>query len=49
LDHALDEVQSGWQQAMDKDFQRADELRNQLQAMGVSVIDGPTGTRWKRV
>jgi cysteinyl-tRNA synthetase len=30
----------------EKDFTRADALRQQLQLMGVQVIDTPTGTRW---
>jgi cysteinyl-tRNA synthetase len=32
----------------ERDFRRADALRQQLQAMGVELIDGPAGTRWKR-
>ena len=31
-----------------KDFARADALREQLQARGVQLADGPAGTRWKR-
>jgi cysteinyl-tRNA synthetase len=31
-----------------KDFQRADALREQLQTMGVELIDGPAGTRWTK-
>jgi cysteinyl-tRNA synthetase len=30
-----------------KDFKRSDELRNQLLAMGVELLDGPSGTEWK--
>lgn len=30
-----------------RDFARADELRDQLAAMGVSIEDGPDGTRWR--
>jgi cysteinyl-tRNA synthetase len=32
----------------EKDFQRADALRQQLQSMGVQLIDTPSGTRWKK-
>lgn len=30
-----------------KDFARADELRKELTAMGVEVLDSPTGSTWK--
>lgn len=30
-----------------KDFQRADAIRDQLQSMGVELMDGPGGTTWK--
>jgi cysteinyl-tRNA synthetase len=32
----------------EKDFQRADALRDQLQSLGVQLADGRSGTRWKR-
>jgi len=32
----------------DNDFQRADELRDQLRGMGVELVDGPAGTRWRK-
>ncbi|HSH43159.1 MAG TPA: cysteine--tRNA ligase [Arenicellales bacterium] len=32
----------------DKDFARADELRDQLKEMGVEIEDGPDGTRWRK-
>jgi cysteinyl-tRNA synthetase len=31
-----------------KDFARADALREQLQALGVRLVDRPSGTSWKR-
>ncbi len=31
----------------DKDFARADAIRDQLHAMGVELMDGPGGTTWK--
>jgi cysteinyl-tRNA synthetase len=30
-----------------KDFRRSDELRDQLHAKGVELLDGPSGTEWK--
>jgi len=32
----------------EKDFARADEIRDQLQAMGITLEDVATGTRWRR-
>lgn len=31
-----------------KDFERADDIRDQLQAQGVVLLDSPTGTQWRR-
>ena len=31
-----------------KDFARADEIRNQLSARGITIIDTPNGPAWKR-
>ena len=31
-----------------KNFARADEIRDQLQAMGISLEDVADGTRWRR-
>jgi cysteinyl-tRNA synthetase len=33
---------------VEKDFVRADELRDRLGGMGVAIEDGPDGTRWRR-
>ena len=32
-----------------KDFAKSDAIRDELLAMGVSIMDGPDGTRWKVV
>jgi cysteinyl-tRNA synthetase len=31
----------------ERDFARADAIRDEMAARGVSVEDGPSGTRWK--
>ncbi|MDH5215732.1 MAG: cysteine--tRNA ligase, partial [Gammaproteobacteria bacterium] len=31
-----------------RDFGRADQIRDQLAASGISIEDGPDGTRWRR-
>lgn len=31
-----------------KDFSRADEIRNQLMEQGISLLDGPDGTTWEK-
>ena len=32
-----------------KDFAKADSVRDELNAMGVAIEDGPEGTRWRRI
>ena len=32
-----------------KNFDKADTVREELQAMGVAIEDGPEGTRWRRI
>ena len=32
-----------------KDWARADAIRNELKEQGIILEDGPTGTTWKRV
>ena len=31
----------------EKNYKRADEIRNELTAMGVTLMDTPLGTKWK--
>ena len=31
-----------------KNFARADEIRDQLLSQGISIEDGASGTRWRR-
>ena len=31
-----------------RDFARADQIRADLDARGIALEDGPSGTRWKR-
>jgi len=33
----------------EKDFPRADALREELQSLGVRLTDGPSGTRWQKM
>ena len=33
----------------EKEWNRADELRDELLNMGVAIKDGPTGTTWSRI
>jgi len=32
-----------------KDFKRSDAIRDELQAMGIAIKDGPQGTTWSRI
>ena len=31
-----------------KDFARADQIRDELTARGITIVDTPTGPTWKR-
>ncbi|WP_018131259.1 cysteine--tRNA ligase [Effusibacillus pohliae] len=41
-------IQERTQARKDRDFKRADEIRDQLAAMGIILEDTPQGVRWKR-
>ena len=45
INDLIEERQSAKQ---DRDFARADEIRDQLKDHGVLLEDGPTGTTWRR-
>ena len=32
----------------EKNYQKADEIRNQLLSMGIEIMDTPQGVKWKR-
>jgi cysteinyl-tRNA synthetase len=32
----------------DKNFTRADEIRDQFVEMGIEIMDGPEGTTWRK-
>ncbi|WP_019894071.1 cysteine--tRNA ligase [Hydrogenovibrio halophilus] len=54
-DSALDEarieslIEERAQARQNKDFARADAVRDQLLEAGIELLDGPEGTRWRRV
>ena len=33
---------------LNKDFKEADRIRNELQSNGITLEDGPSGTKWRR-
>ena len=41
-------VEQRWQARLDKDWAKADQLRDQLTAAGIEIEDGVDGTRWRR-
>jgi len=41
-------VDERWQARKRKNFARADEIRKELEAKGISLEDGPNGTSWRR-
>ena len=40
-------VNDRWQARLSKDFKKSDELRDQLLAMGISVMDSAEGSYWE--
>ena len=45
--HIEDLIEARRAARTDRNFARADEIRGELAAMGISIEDGPEGTRWK--
>ena len=41
-------VEERWQARQDKDWARADQIRDQLSAAGIEIEDAADGTRWRR-
>ena len=41
-------VEQRWQARQDKDWTKADQIRDQLTASGIEIEDGAEGTRWRR-
>lgn len=42
-------IEARKQAKADKDFAKADQIRNDLKAQGVELEDGKNGTTWRRV
>jgi cysteinyl-tRNA synthetase len=40
-------IQQRQEARKNKDFARADEIRDELGAKGIQFLDGPQGTTWK--
>ena len=34
---------------LNKDFEKADEIRKKIESLGVSIEDGPDGPLWKKL
>ena len=43
-----DLLQQRQQARLDKDYARADEIRDQLLAMNIEIIDKAEGTSWRK-
>ena len=41
-------IEERLQARRDRNFARADEIRDELAARGIELLDTPQGTRWKR-
>ena len=49
LDDEIEQlIEQRLQARKDRDFQRADEIRDQLQELNIILEDTSQGTRWKR-
>ena len=45
----LEAIEARKQAKMDKDFAKADQIRNDLKAQGIELEDSKNGTTWRRI
>ncbi|MAP24384.1 MAG: cysteine--tRNA ligase [Rickettsiales bacterium] len=49
VEQIQEKIQARSEAKQQKDYQAADQIRNQLQAQGIALEDGANGTAWRRV